>query len=451
MSSFRDKQTKKEIDDKPASEKSDSGTYADFVQEQVQLSAGGAAQESLIDKLIDGKYRVIEQLGKGGMGAVYRGEHELMNRDVAIKVLHPNLSCNEESLNRFLQEARVASKLSHRNAVTLYDFGVDQGIPYIVMEYVKGTTLKKMISEKGALSSERAYEVISEVGLALAEAHSLGIVHRDLKPDNIMVCEAGSGKEIVKVLDFGIAKVLQGVDESLNAVKTQTGMFFGTPEYMSPEVMGKDLDARSDIYSLGIVLYEMLAGRVPFKADSLMAVLMEHLKTKPEPMRKFRPEANISQAVDTVVMKALEKDPKDRFQTVAEFVSSLKQAVEDGAQGGIFKAIQPTGRKRLLLPAAALMLLAVFLGAYLLPSVLNSAQASGDLQIDSSPSGAEVIVNGVNRGLTPLLLSAMDKGKYKVLVQKKGYSAVSIPVEIANGQKQRINVPLMPDITQPAK
>ena len=305
-------------------------------------SQQAATVDSLIGQIIDGKYRVVKKLGQGGMGAVFRGEHELMERPVALKVLHPHLVQNPELLKRFQHEARVASKLRHPNAIATYDYGMFQGSPFLVMEFVEGRTLRELIAEEGPLPVQRVISIFRQAGSALAQAHSLGIIHRDLKPDNVMLVPQADGSESAVVLDFGIAKVLteQGSDRT---VLTQAGTFFGTPRYASPEQAAeKQPDRRSDIYALGIMMYEALSGEVPFNAPSVMELLIKHLQQKPVPLRKFKPELKISEAMDSIVMKCLRKRPEDRFQTIGELLEAFGEPSPlRGSTGSVVSA--PSG------------------------------------------------------------------------------------------------------------
>ncbi|MFN8390943.1 MAG: protein kinase [Bdellovibrionota bacterium] len=287
--------------------------------------AGQPKPDTYLGQIIDGKYRVLSKLGAGGMGAVYKAEHSLMGRMVALKVLHPHLIENEELMKRFQHEARIASKLKHRNAITTYDFGIYQGAPYLAMEYVEGRTLNDLIAKTGPIPVSRIINIYMQICSALAQAHQLGIVHRDLKPDNIMLVPQQDGTETAILLDFGIAKMLSQQSEQSRTVLTQAGMFFGTPKYASPEqALEKTLDKRSDIYTLGVILYEALSGEVPFEAPSVMEVLMKQLNQEPIPLSKAKPELKLPEALDQLIMKCLKKNPDERFQSVEEFLEELK-------------------------------------------------------------------------------------------------------------------------------
>jgi eukaryotic-like serine/threonine-protein kinase len=269
------------------------------------------------------KYKIIEMLGQGGMGTVYKAEHVLMNRTVAIKILHSQSLTDPSAVERFKREAQLASKLSHPNAITLHDFGIEEGSPYLVMEYVEGKTLGRIVASDGMLSTQRIVAILSQVCTALAEAHRQGIVHRDLKPDNIMVTLREDGTETAKLLDFGLSKVIGAENVNL----TQTGMVVGTPKYMSPEqTRDQALDARSDIYSVGVILYELLSGRAPFVAQDKVDLLVKHLHEEPAPLDFTKDGAAIPQALAQVARKALSKEPEKRQQNMEQFINELEQA-----------------------------------------------------------------------------------------------------------------------------
>ena len=286
--------------------------------------------DPLIGQTFGGKYRIIEKLGSGGMGGVYKAEQALMGRFVAIKVLRSSFHGDDLQMRRFQQEAKTLSQLSHPNAVTVFDFGIENGLPYLVMEYIEGQTLKVLIRDERRVPLARVKGILRQACAALSEAHRLGIVHRDIKPDNIMLRPHHDGSDWVKVLDFGVAKSVLGNDPSL----TQAGVLVGTPQYMSPEqCKGSELDPRADIYSLGVVLYEMLSGEVPFAAPSVLELLMKVMNAQPESLRKFKTVLTLPTTVDAVVLKALAKEPADRFQTMADFYSCFEKSLP-GARAG---------------------------------------------------------------------------------------------------------------------
>src|SRR5215470_11861576 len=278
--------------------------------------------DSLVGTTLAGKYRIDARLNEGGMGTVYRGCHVLMDKTVAIKVLRPSLAADEKIVARFSREARAASRITHPNAITVTDFGEDEsGHVFLVMEFLSGKTLKQVIRDEGPLPLARVVDITRQVGDALSAAHAQGVVHRDLKSDNIMLLGTVSADH-AKVLDFGIAKI-QEQDEKPDIGLTAPNLVIGTPQYMSPEQCSQDseIDARSDIYSLGVILYEMLVGHVPFSADSPTMVMMKHLQ---EPVPSVLEErSDLPPAVGRVVARAMAKLPANRYQTVAELVEDL--------------------------------------------------------------------------------------------------------------------------------
>ena len=239
----------------------------------------------LVGQVIADRYHIIKKLGEGGMGAVYLGEHVKMGRKSAIKVMNPGMAADPDAISRFNREASNASRISHPNVCQIYDFGeTTEGVIYLAMEFIEGSALTALIEKEGALPPARAGKILKQSADALASAHDLGIVHRDLKPDNIMIVQGRDGSDIVKVVDFGIAKAVAG-DEAGQKV-TKTGLVVGTPEYMSPEQLSGDkLDGRSDIYSLGLVFYRMLTGVLPFQADSAQETMIKRLTDEPDAAR----------------------------------------------------------------------------------------------------------------------------------------------------------------------
>jgi serine/threonine-protein kinase len=288
--------------------------------------ADGVALETtddvLIGKTLAGKYRVEARLSVGGMGTVYRGTHILMDKTVAIKVLRPSLAADEKIVARFSREARAASRISHPNALSVTDFGEDEdGIVFLVMEYLSGKTLKQVIRDEGPLPLARTVDIMRQVGDALAAAHAQNVVHRDLKSDNIMLLTTSVGDH-AKVLDFGIAKINEP-DGEFDTGLTAPNLVIGTPQYMSPEQCSQEseIDARSDIYSFGVILYEMLVGHVPFGGDSPTMVMMKHLQ---DPVPSVLDERHdIPPSIARVVARAMAKLPANRYQTINELIEDL--------------------------------------------------------------------------------------------------------------------------------
>ncbi|HXF57219.1 MAG TPA: Stk1 family PASTA domain-containing Ser/Thr kinase [Actinomycetota bacterium] len=265
-------------------------------------------------RVLAGRYELDSLLGRGGMAEVYLGTDRVLGRRVAVKVLSPEFARDSSFVARFRREAQSAAALNHPNVVSVFDTGSDDGTHFIVMEYVEGRTLAQVIREDAPLLPERAVEIASAVAMALAVAHEHGIVHRDVKPGNIMLTRAGD----VKVMDFGIARAITG--ESL----TQTATVLGTATYLSPEqAQGEAVDARSDLYSLGVVLYEMLTGTPPFTGESPVAVAYRHVAEDPVPPSRLNPD--VPPDLDAVVLKCLAKNPANRYQTARELAEDLER------------------------------------------------------------------------------------------------------------------------------
>jgi len=278
-----------------------------------------AEPDPLIGALVDGRFLVKRKLGEGGMGVVYEAEQTAFGRKVALKVLHPHLT--DESLTaRFRNEAAAASRLDHPNTITVFDFGeTETGSLYIAMELIEGTSLDDEIRRGGAQEWRRAARIVKQICGSLANAHENGIVHRDLKPENVMLVKRDTEKDFVKVLDFGIAKIMEDDGTDQRQALTKTGMVLGTPQYMSPEqIRGGKVDARSDIYSIGVVLYQMLTGALPFTAESPMGLLTKHLMDAPPPFAQVNPANRVPPELERFVMQTLAKAAGERPQTMRE-------------------------------------------------------------------------------------------------------------------------------------
>lgn len=299
--------------------------FATCPRDQAVLRSATELQPGMV---IRNKYEIQERIGSGGMATVYRARHLVFNEPRAIKVVSSRLVEDENFLKRFRNEAVVTRKLQHPNAVRVEDMDtMEDGRPFIVMELVEGQSLRKIIEEQGPLAPSRALEITRQVASALGAAHAIGIVHRDIKPDNIVIVTR-DGKDEVKVLDFGIAKLRDaGSADTANYTATQTGMLIGTPQYISPEQAsgksGEQLDGRSDIYSLGIVLYQMLTARLPFESDTPMGIVMQHMQSPPPLPETIRPDVKIGAPTTQLLLKCLEKDPAKRFQMAQELVASI--------------------------------------------------------------------------------------------------------------------------------
>jgi len=284
----------------------------------------GAAD--LVGSVIADRYHVIRKLGEGGMGQVYLAEHVRMGSKSAVKILHPGMVHDADAISRFNREAANASRISHPNVAAIYDFGeTTDGLIYLAMEFVEGEPLTSVIERVGALSAARAASIVRQTGEALAVAHEFGIVHRDLKPDNIMIARNRDGSDCVKVVDFGIAKAANVEAQKV----TRTGLIVGTPEYMSPEQLAGDpLDARSDIYSLALVAFTMLTGRLPFPSETAQESMIMRLTDRPRSLAEMKPDVKWPAELQAVMDRALSRDAAGRYANAAEFGHDFVKAVE---------------------------------------------------------------------------------------------------------------------------
>ncbi len=303
------------------------------------------SQDPLVGQVVGGRFRVTGVLGEGGMGIVYVGEQKMGStvRKVAIKTLHAHLSKDPSVLARFHRECGTVAKLEHPNTIQFYDFGsTDDGTLYIAMEFVAGRPISDVLEKEGPFAPERVIKIMRQACGALEEAHNQGVIHRDLKPDNLILTERAGETDFVKVLDFGIAGRTEGADAQKEQKLTQQGMVLGTPPYMSPEQFtGKALDVRSDVYSLGVVAYEMLTGHLPFEAETPWEWATKHMTAAPTPMDMVVASHSIPDSVRGAIMRALSKDREQRQSTVREFFDELsgggRLTVEQAALVGVAK------------------------------------------------------------------------------------------------------------------
>ncbi|WP_437792429.1 protein kinase domain-containing protein [Sorangium sp. So ce693] len=284
-----------------------------------------AATDPLLGRVINGRFKIVSVIARGGMGKVYRAEQAPLGRICALKVLSPKYEGDHdpEFHRRFFLEASIAAKLTHPNTVTVFDYGQsDDDIYYIAMEYIEGKTLHRVLREEGPFSEARAAHIARQICRSLREAHGLGVVHRDLKPGNVLLVDHEDEHDHVKVLDFGLVKDTQSGEDL-----TQQGLFMGSPKYMAPEqITGNDVSARTDIYALGVMMYEMLSGQVPFDKGASVGTLMSHVHDQLPPMQAHNPQLSISQTMEGIVYRCLEKDPAHRFSSMNELVTALKFA-----------------------------------------------------------------------------------------------------------------------------
>ena len=379
-----------------------------------RLSEDVGRSGELLGKHVGG-YVITELLGEGGMGMVFKALDTRLNRCVAIKVLPPDSFADSERKRRFLQEARSASALNHPNIVTIYGIIEQEGMDFIVMEYVPGKTLDRLISRKG-LALRQALKYCLDIADALSAAHGAGIVHRDIKPSNIMV----TNQDHVKVLDFGLAKLTEpaGKEGERNSLETEPGKVMGTAAYMSPEqAQGKPADTRSDIFSFGTVLYELVTGRRPFQGESIMSIMAAVINTDPPPVRSV--VANVPPEIERIVARCLRKDPTRRIQHMVDVRLALEEALEDIDSAPVTPlSVKP--RQRLWLAFAILALMfGLLLGAFLAPRIIHRTPVTfrrltfrqGDVDCARFAPGGSVVYCGAWDGAPTTLYAAQPGGR----------------------------------------
>lgn len=421
-----------------------------------------------------GRYEIIKELGRGGMGVVYQAHDPQIDRPVALKVLRVDRVVNEEFVLRFFKEAKFIGRLSHPNIVTVYDVGRDHGTIYIAMEYLQGQPLNEVI-RSGPLSMEKTMDIALQVSSALGYAHDKGIVHRDIKPSNIILTDEGS----VKLTDFGIARA----EDQNAAQQTQTGVILGTPFYMSPEqVMGRRVDGRSDLFSMGVILYELIVGRKPFMGDHFTAIF--RAITEDIPVAPLQIDASISRSISDLIMKMLSKNPDARFQTGEEISRALKTCLQD--KESLLRSEKPMRASKksmgsfLIMGLIAFVVLGgtiYFLGPHINQvihkenkgeSTAGKSSEPGKLQdkpgnseslsstrmdesnpadamliVTSSPSEAQVYLDDSFQGKTPISLE-LPFGKYEVRVCLPDYYEWEAQLQINTPGKTPLHVRLIP-------
>ena len=380
------------------------------------LRSASGSGDDIIGSVIADRYHVIRKLGEGGMGQVYLAEHVKMGRMSAIKVMTPALVHDTDAVGRFNREAANASRINHPNIAAIYDFGeTSEGLIYLAMEFVEGESLTKLCEALGALPAPRAAEIARQVASALEAAHERGIVHRDLKPDNIMISRGRDGADLVKVVDFGIAKAAEGAGQKV----TRTGLVVGTPEYMSPEQLtGDTLDGRSDLYALGLVTFNMLTGMLPFTGQTTQEALLKRLTDRPLSLAEACPDLSWPPELQAVLDRALSRLAQDRYQHASEYGVAIVAAVADAREGELLRApteVIPgaarassgstapaaaaapstapspprTARKRFLVPALLAAALVVVVGGAMLwrARAARAVNVASTQTIDSAASG----------------------------------------------------------------
>ena len=310
------------------------------------------SKDKLIGTTIADKYEIHSLLGRGGMSIVYKGKHKMMDRDVAIKLLRPELVAIPQLVERFKRESKAISTLRHTGIVAVFDFGLmKNGTPFLVMDYLEGKTLDKVLKEQGRMDISKAVHLVAAACDALAHSHHKGIVHRDIKPSNLLVRVEANGKETLTIFDFGIAKMLSQDGSTIHKLTT-SGEIFGSPLYMSPEQSeGDGIDARSDIYSMACVLHEMILGEPPFRGETPVETIMMHMNDEVRPFSEVNPNIPIPADVERAIRKALEKSSADRFQTIEEFHDAIIESATR-SQAQVAAVTSLTASSSMELPAA---------------------------------------------------------------------------------------------------
>lgn len=434
-----------------------------------------------VGTIFAGRYQILEELGRGGMGRVYKALDNEINENIAIKVLNPEISLDAQTIERFRNELKVARKIIHLNICRLYDLNKEGGNYFITMEYVSGEDLKNTILRVGQLSIGKSLIIVKQICQGLAAAHHLGVVHRDLKPHNIMIDRNGDAR----IMDFGIARTLKA--EGL----TESGVLIGTPEYMSPEqALGEEIDERSDIYSLGIILFELLTGTVPFKGDTAVSVALKQ-KTDPPPIPKTL-NSHISDDLNHLILKCLEKDKKQRYKNAEEVISEIN-SIERGVPttDKVLPEKEKEAKKprkpflKRMIPVGLVLAAVIIIGGYFLlqwlqgpktnaaavdkteeikqkeelsqktpseepskeeqkqspeeslkelakPTVVQTGK-KGFINIDTSPAGATIYVNDKSQGTAPTR-SELPPGTYKIRIKHPNYQEKQEEVSIKEGE-----------------
>lgn len=445
-----------------------------------------AASSSLVGSVLGEKYRVVREIGRGGMGVVFEAEHVDLGKRVAIKLMLEKYANDSEALARFQREALAASRIGNGHIIDVSDIGTaPDGRTYVVMELLEGSPLAHEIETGGPMSPRRAIHIMRQVLRAVGAAHAKSIVHRDLKPDNIFLVTKDDQRDFVKLLDFGISKVMDP-DLQVAATKlTTTGVVIGTPLYMAPEqAMGSEVDHRADIYACGVILYEMLAGRPPFDGATYAVLVSKLLTQDPAPLASVRP--GLPAALVAAVHRALDKEPEGRFGTAELFAASLPGertpsmielagTLDSGMAIPVsnpVKALPSRSKKRsagIAIAAAALVgfgATAVVLatrGSSSTPSDPAGAPrpaatvetispppaaTTGVLDVKSSPAGASVTIDGKNAGTTPLS-ATLAPGPHHLRVELSGHSAIEEDEEVRAGERASVVVALPADMTVP--
>lgn len=373
--------------------------------------------DPLIGRVVNDRYRIVGTIARGGMGKVYRAEQQPLGRLVALKVLNPNYTGENdpEFHKRFFLEASIASKLTHPNTVTIFDYGkTDDEVFYIAMELLEGRTLHRALREEGPFPADRTMHIARQICRSLREAHGLGVIHRDLKPANVYLVQHGDENDFVKVLDFGLVKNL---DDKGGEELTQTGLFMGSPKYMSPEqIRGERVDGRVDVYALGVMMFEMLTGKVPFDRANSVNILMAHIQEEVPGMTAFNPEVHVPAQLESLVRRCMAKDPHARYASMDEVLAALKHCSGiSSTMSGEFRLADVMGPSGLTLVDG-------------IPPSSSSVQIRGDLPIGTPYSG---VSHGHGAPLSGNI--ALGPGSQPRPAKGKWLAVVAIAAVIAGG------------------
>ncbi len=439
-----------------------------YIRAAVQAAA---AEDSLIGLALDNKYRIVRVIGRGGMGVVYEAEHTTLGKRVAIKLMLEKYTGDSEAVARFSREALAASRIGNPHIIDVMDIGTaPDGRSFVVMELLSGAPLSKVIEDHGPMPPQRAISIMRQVLKAVGAAHAKGIVHRDLKPDNIFLLDHDPSSDFVKLLDFGISKMIDP-DLQVAATKlTTTGVVMGTPLYMAPEqAMGVDIDHLADVYACGVIMYELLAGKPPFDGATYAVLVAKLLTSEPPLLTDYRP--GLAPKLVAAVHRALEKDPKKRFQSADAFAAALPQpnsasAVElatTQASGGRARAmpmVRAGGQRRRwpVLAASIAMLAGVATATAIIvaqnkgPAPTETTQPvkaeqppvaaeTGWLEVKSRPAGATILVDGKSIGNGGTI--TLPVGVHKIHAELAGYAPVDTEEEVMANTSSRVTIPMM--------
>ncbi len=421
-------------------------------------------------RTIQGRYELGDRIGAGGMGQVYEAVQQPLGRRVVVKMLHDRSLDDPRQRERFEREAITMSRLDHPNIVKVYDFGVDRGIDYIVMEYVEGVTLQGVVERAGALDLEQFTRYAVRILRAVSHAHEQGIIHRDLKPSNIMVALASGRTDVIKVLDFGLVKMAD--DEDLTQI-TRNGELVGSAPFLSPErILGKPVDARVDVYALGVIFYYMLSGTLPFTASSPMRLMQKHVKDRPPSLAERIPAGRrLPSALMKLVHQCLEKDPDARPSGVLEILSILRALSRDEEVEAleVLEEMDARPRRRKIEKAWVAGVVAAAVGAVAAlvalsiwgpnpgveqpteEEVLESDRVTngstghrdhkGSIAVEATPTGAQLYLEGERIGSAPLQID-LSEGEHALEVRAEGHKPKVVPVEIERDRRTRVHVVL---------